>query len=116
MKCPKCLFENREGVKFCEECGTEMELRCPSCGAKLALDRKFCGECGKPVESSTKAEKTGRVPEGERKQVTVLFSDLTGYSTLSERLDPEEIKEQIERKKGKRDISIFRKMFGSRNK
>ena len=29
---------------------------------------------------------TGEV--GERKQVTVLFSDLTGYTALSERLDP----------------------------
>jgi class 3 adenylate cyclase/tetratricopeptide (TPR) repeat protein len=31
--------------------------------------------------------------EGERKHVTVLFSDLTGYTAMSERLDPEEVKE-----------------------
>ncbi|UCF86330.1 MAG: zinc-ribbon domain-containing protein, partial [Desulfobacteraceae bacterium] len=24
MKCPKCHSENREGVKFCEECGSKM--------------------------------------------------------------------------------------------
>jgi class 3 adenylate cyclase len=31
--------------------------------------------------------------EGERKYVTVLFSDLSGYTAMSERLDPEELKE-----------------------
>jgi class 3 adenylate cyclase/tetratricopeptide (TPR) repeat protein len=34
---------------------------------------------------------------GERKYVTVLFSDLSGYTTLAQRLDPEEIKEIITR-------------------
>jgi class 3 adenylate cyclase len=29
--------------------------------------------------------------EGERKQVTVLFVDVSGFTSLSERLDPEEV-------------------------
>lgn len=29
--------------------------------------------------------------EGERRTVTVLFSDMKGFTTLSERLDPEEM-------------------------
>ncbi|MBW1820522.1 MAG: zinc ribbon domain-containing protein [Deltaproteobacteria bacterium] len=35
MKCPECQFENREGVKFCEECGATFELECPACKAKI---------------------------------------------------------------------------------
>ena len=31
--------------------------------------------------------------DGERKHVTVLFSDLSGYTSMSERLDPEEVKD-----------------------
>ena len=31
--------------------------------------------------------------DGERKHVTVLFSDLSGYTAMSEKLDPEEVKE-----------------------
>ena len=54
MKCPKCQFDNRGGVKFCEECGTKFERTCPNCRAKIPLDRKFCGECGhnlqEPIE------------------------------------------------------------------
>ena len=38
-------------------------------------------------------EKESPVTEGERKYVTVLFSDLTGYTEMSEKLDPEEVKE-----------------------
>ncbi|UCF91614.1 MAG: zinc-ribbon domain-containing protein [Desulfobacterales bacterium] len=46
MICPKCQFENREGVKFCEECGANFEQGCPNCRAQIPLGRKFCGECG----------------------------------------------------------------------
>jgi len=39
MKCPECQFENREGIKFCEECGATFELECPAC--KLPVKPKF---------------------------------------------------------------------------
>jgi predicted ATPase/class 3 adenylate cyclase len=113
MKCPKCRSDNREGIRFCEECGAKLELECPDCHAKIPLDKKFCGECGYDLSKSTKLAsletneheirisetppeetKTTPIPaEGERKHVTVLFSDLTGYTTMSEKLDPEEVKE-----------------------
>jgi class 3 adenylate cyclase/tetratricopeptide (TPR) repeat protein len=113
MQCPKCKFENREGIDFCEECGAKLELECPNCEAKIPLGRKFCGKCGYSLSESTGAaslkesEHNSQIPEsppeetlqtkitaeGERKHVTVLFSDLTGYTTMSEKLDPEEVKE-----------------------
>ena len=34
---------------------------------------------------------------GERKQVTVIFSDLSGYTVLSEKLDPEEVQSIMSR-------------------
>ena len=112
MKCPKCEFENREGVKFCEECGAKLELICPGCGSKIPLDRKFCGECGHdlkklrgashtddpaarshtPKSSADAVSAISREMEGERKQVTALFSDISGYTAISGNLDPEEIK------------------------
>jgi uncharacterized membrane protein YvbJ len=46
MKCPKCQFENREGAKFCSECGHKFELTCPDCGATNRAGAKFCDECG----------------------------------------------------------------------
>ena len=87
MKCPKCQFHNREGVQFCEKCGAEMEFGCPDCGAKIPLDREFCGQCGKKLAEFVETEKKVFKAEGERKHVTVLFSDLSGYTALSEKLD-----------------------------
>ena len=116
MKCPKCQCENRQGVKFCEECGTKMEILCPSCGALIPKGKKFCGECGhnfvisseptpKDLSFDEKIDKIQRyLPkgltekilsqrdriEGERKQVTVMFCDMEGFTPLVERLGPEE--------------------------
>ncbi len=113
MQCPECQFENREEAKFCKKCGNKLEPLCPSCGHPCQVDNIFCDECGHDLGQSTEAaplkeneqdtqisesppEETipSHIPdEGERKHVTVLFSDLTGYTAMSEKLDPEEVKE-----------------------
>ena len=46
MKCPECQFDNREGAKFCSECGNRFELTCPECNTKIRAGSKFCDECG----------------------------------------------------------------------
>ncbi len=117
MKCPKCQFENPDTQKFCGECGAKLEKVCPKCGYNNPSQYKFCGECGHnftiPAETPPKddsepkphapepiADKiitTPGVIEGERKHVSVLFSDLSGYTAMSERLDPEEVKEIMSR-------------------
>jgi len=93
MKCPKCQFENREGAKFCKKCGSRLELLCPSCGHPFEVDNLFCDECGQKLEKEEVTERKEPSIEGERKQVTVLFSDLSGYTAMSEKLDPEEVRE-----------------------
>ena len=93
MKCPQCQFHNRESVQFCEKCGAKMDFDCPNCGAQIPLDREFCGQCGKRSADFVEAEKIVPESEGERKYVTVLFSDLSEYTTMAEKLDPEELKE-----------------------
>ena len=104
MLCPKCRFENREGVRFCEDCGAKMELVCPGCGAKIPLGKKFCGDCGyqltqspeaSPLDYSAPRSYTPKhlaekilthrsAIEGERKVVTVMFADVAGFTSLSE--------------------------------
>lgn len=111
MKCPNCRTENREGVKFCEQCGAKLEQQCPNCKARIPLDSNFCGGCGHDLRTRKQApsidynqpqsytpkflaEKiltTRDTIEGERKLVTVLFADVAGFTALSEKLDPEEV-------------------------
>ncbi|MBI3007208.1 MAG: zinc ribbon domain-containing protein, partial [candidate division NC10 bacterium] len=52
MRCAQCQFENREGVRFCEECGATLEAACPACGSAVPPDRKFCGACGQALTSA----------------------------------------------------------------
>jgi len=116
MKCPDCQFVNREGAKFCSECGHKFELSCPKCGNSIRASSKFCDGCGHhltvPSESTPKDlsfdEKIDKIQrylpkgltekilsqrnkiEGERKQVTVMFCDMEGFTGLVEKLGPEE--------------------------
>jgi hypothetical protein len=50
MKCPKCHFENPDGVKFCGGCGSKLEKPCPRCGHANPAQFKFCGECGHSLD------------------------------------------------------------------
>jgi DNA-binding protein Fis len=112
MKCPKCQSENPEGKRFCGECGGDLEIVCPGCNSSNPAEFKFCGKCGSELPLSRKSHQIGpetkahpidvgtknsRISdmtfEGERKQLTALFSDLSEYTALTEKLDPEEIKE-----------------------
>lgn len=48
IRCSKCGSLNRDGSRFCNECGAELQptsLRCPVCGADNPLGRVFCDEC-----------------------------------------------------------------------
>jgi class 3 adenylate cyclase/tetratricopeptide (TPR) repeat protein len=93
MKCPSCQFENRDGVKFCNECGYQFPLTCPECGQINPPASKFCNECGYNFKPPKETPDDIVHSVSARKHVTVLFSDLTGYTAMSERLDPEEVKE-----------------------
>jgi hypothetical protein len=46
MRCSKCGSDNREGRKFCANCGAPLALTCQKCGASNQPGEKFCGECG----------------------------------------------------------------------
>ncbi len=97
MKCPNCQTENPATKSFCHECGTKLLGMCPRCGSEsLPLDR-FCGECGEKLPTTEPCERIEVPIEAERKQATVLFSDLSGYTAMSERLDPEEVQEIMTR-------------------
>ena len=96
MKCPKCGFDNRETAKFCKDCGEKLEFTCPRCGEVSNIGSKFCDNCGQKLEQIEREKEVLQV-EGERKYVTVLFSDLSGYTAMSEKLDPEEVKETMSR-------------------
>lgn len=64
---------------------------CPRCGGANAGDAQFCSRCGASLMDVSPA----RV--GARKVVTILFSDVRGFTELGERLDPEALHDLIGR-------------------
>ena len=116
MRCPKCQFNNPEGARFCNECGSQLEITCPDCGKANPPGSKFCNGCGHQLTLPSKPapkdlsfdEKIKKIQkylprgltekilaqrdriEGERKQVTVMFCDMEGFTPLVEKLGPEE--------------------------
>ncbi|MGB9720634.1 MAG: tetratricopeptide repeat protein [bacterium] len=84
-------------------------MKCPQCGFENPATNKFCGECGFNLHSYTSIERIDllkkSIPENlvkkiistkdtaakERRNVTVVFTDISGFTTMSEKLDPEEL-------------------------
>jgi class 3 adenylate cyclase/tetratricopeptide (TPR) repeat protein len=100
MNCPSCGTANPEENKFCRECGCKLVVLCPSCGAESAPDDKFCGKCGMSLSDpplSAPPPPIALSREGERRNITVFFSDIAGYTSISEMIDPEEMKEILSR-------------------
>ena len=111
MQCPQCRHPNPEGAKFCQECGTSLRRQCTNCGRQLAAAAKFCSECGTPAQIAAPAGvvavgglrdavRDTAIPEAanaDRRQAAVLFADISGYTALCARSDPEQIREMLGR-------------------
>jgi class 3 adenylate cyclase/tetratricopeptide (TPR) repeat protein len=95
MNCPNCQSPIEETQKFCRVCGVKLQMTCSGCGSAILPGDSFCGECGLVLDNRKKpASKREKIPS-ERKYITVLFADISGYTALSERLDPEEVKDLV---------------------
>ncbi len=94
MRCLHCGFDNPAVAKFCGQCGTSLGAACPSCGTLNPDGFVFCGACGARLTATPPPAPPPVVSavSEERKVVTVLFADLTGSTTITERLDPEQMR------------------------
>lgn len=85
--CTACGHAHADDARFCGQCGHALAQRCRGCGALLAPQQRFCTQCGR---GSVGAAAAGDAA-GERRYATIVFSDLSGYTALNERVDPEEV-------------------------
>ncbi len=112
MKCSKCQTDNLDTKKFCRKCGEKLALLCPQCSSEILPDDRFCGDCGQdlivsmkspsegyespksytPTDLASRILNTRKHIEGERKLVTVFFADVAGFTSMSEKNDPEDIR------------------------
>jgi adenylate cyclase len=92
MTCASCGFDILAGFAFCPRCGGRQPVACASCGFACEPDFAFCPRCGSPREAAAAATPKVAQADADRRQVTVVFADLCGFTSLSERLDPEEVR------------------------
>ncbi|RRJ82853.1 adenylate/guanylate cyclase domain-containing protein [Aestuariirhabdus litorea] len=76
----------------CWDCDTPLPRSCSACGQLCVIGQTFCGSCGHKL---TGLEARDREALAERRQLTVMFCDLVGSTALSQRLDPEDLRELI---------------------
>jgi hypothetical protein len=107
VTCSGCGQANPAAVQFCGGCGARLAAVCPACQTPNPPGNRFCHRCGASLGPTAAAERppsaytpkhlaekiltTAGALKGERKQVTVLFVDVSGFTSLSESLDPEEV-------------------------
>jgi len=121
-KCYACGALLREGSQYCGMCGSPANMTtCPTCGSEIPMAYKFCDRCSAPLIDSTFGHPSApraSIPDApvakpppavqtgpafakkddhkeERRLVSVLFADISGFTKMSEKLDPEEVKEII---------------------
>jgi class 3 adenylate cyclase/tetratricopeptide (TPR) repeat protein len=91
IACPKCGKVNPLSGKFCNECGHSLTVATAPVSKELSFDEKLARirrYLPKGLTEKILAQR-GQI-EGERKQVTVMFCDMEGFTTLTEKLGSEE--------------------------
>ncbi|NSW91252.1 MAG: AAA family ATPase [Firmicutes bacterium] len=98
MICFNCGYKfPSSDVKGCHLCGMKTPLKCSSCGYPNPQRANFCFNCGAQIakpDIQSSVQNFDILPEN-RKNVAVIFADISGFTALSEKMDPEEVREII---------------------
>jgi class 3 adenylate cyclase/transcriptional regulator with XRE-family HTH domain/tetratricopeptide (TPR) repeat protein len=92
--CSVCGASIPPHQRFCGRCGTAISHVCLVCGHANPIDASFCSSCGAALEGGAPPTPA---PREERRWATVLFADLAWFTTLSEQMDPEDVKALVGR-------------------
>ena len=101
--CDVCANQSPIGSNFCGNCGARLGVACNNCGQLNSASSRFCGHCGGSLDTtaaplaaaSRNVRDVDTTAEPERRQITVMFCDLVGSTTLSHELDPEDLRSAV---------------------
>ena len=82
VKCPSCGTANPDDARFCNACGTRLDLTADGDALDPFLPKELLAKL--------EAARAGRAMEGERRVVTMLFCDIKGSTAMAETLDAED--------------------------
>ncbi len=93
--CLRCGFDNPTSSRFCGNCGNHIERRAENPTQNVELQGHLKAMVG--TDLVDRRPQVGYQGNGQRRKVTVLFSDLSDSTQLSEKIDPEDLYEIIQR-------------------
>jgi class 3 adenylate cyclase/ribosomal protein L40E len=110
MNCQQCGKKNEPAAVFCVQCSQPLRRICPSCSTQNPGDALFCMKCRTDLSQASETTQASKLQEmrdsapkalqeklrlaqteieGQRKPVTILFTDIVGSTAIAEKLDPE---------------------------
>lgn len=97
MICVNCGYLlPSSNIKDCHLCGVKFLHTCLDCGQPNPTFAKFCFNCGSKIAIEEESSiQNFNVLSDKRKNVAVVFADVAGFTALSEKMDPEEVREII---------------------
>ena len=98
MVCFNCAYKlPSKDISECPLCGMKLPKKCNACDALNPLMAKFCLNCGAEISllNNHSTIQNNDILFENRKNVAVIFADVGGFTTLSEQMDPEEVREVI---------------------
>lgn len=99
VQCRNCGFDNPSNMRFCGNCGQRL-LMTGMLPAVMPTTERTAVKLGELVGEDllNRFQQAGLEAAGQRRQVTVLFVDLSGYTHLSEQInDSEKLYELVQR-------------------
>src|SRR6185295_1521446 len=106
MFCPACGTEVSSLLQPCPNCGRATAAHCSHCQAELPAGARFCPACGQSVETAAAPVHQNVTSQTERKQVTVLFADFSGFTAFAHKRDVEDVRDFMSSVWGKLDAII----------
>ena len=94
--CASCGGENPDGMRFCGHCGTPLADDAAPARPVVEPEPVDEREPALTAFASDRIDPSGAGMTEERRLITALFADLSGFTPLSEKLDAEELLEVID--------------------
>ena len=114
--CPACGHENPDDIDRCQNCAAVLAQRCTACGHLVPVGSKFCNQCGAPLSENAalpadplwqantlqglrammpaslaeQINATSIQAPSERREVTVIFLDVTNFTLAAHHMDSED--------------------------
>jgi ABC-type oligopeptide transport system substrate-binding subunit/class 3 adenylate cyclase len=116
MICQQCGKKNDSDAVFCVDCSQPLLKTCPSCNTQNPANARFCKKCRTELGEVSETAQESKLQnlresapkslqkkvhlaqseiEGQRKPVSILFTDIVGSTAIAEKLDPEVWKEIV---------------------